>query len=90
MFIFKIKIAIYFSLGLYEGSTSYMKSIQLAKENIQHFKSKRFFTFFLFCVGIFAYLDLDPADLCQCGIHEDPDPQHWFRGPILLVIWSRI
>jgi hypothetical protein len=33
------KTTIYLSLGLYEGRPSYKRSLQLSKENIQHFKT---------------------------------------------------
>jgi hypothetical protein len=32
------KIAIYLSLGLHKGRPGYRRSLQLSKENIQHFK----------------------------------------------------
>jgi hypothetical protein len=35
----KEKIAIYLTLGLHEGRPNYRRSLQPAKENIQHFKT---------------------------------------------------
>ncbi len=43
------KIAIYLSLGLHKGRPSYRRSLQLSKENIKHFKTWKFCTFFYFC-----------------------------------------
>jgi len=42
------KIAIYLSLGLHKGRSTYGKTIQPSKKNIQHFKTKRFLTLFYF------------------------------------------
>jgi hypothetical protein len=33
------KIAIYFSVSLHEGRPRYRRSLQLSKENMQHFKT---------------------------------------------------
>ncbi len=44
-----MKIAIYLSLGLHKGRPSYKRNLQPSKENIQHFKTWKFFTFFNFC-----------------------------------------
>jgi hypothetical protein len=52
------------NLGLHNGRTSYRKSLQPAKKNIQHFKTCNFFTFFYICRNFVALLDPDP----------DPDP----------------
>ncbi len=46
------KIAIYLSLGLHKGRPSYRESLQPSKENIQHFKTWNFSTFFYFCGSI--------------------------------------
>ncbi len=43
------KIAIWSSLGLHKGRTSYSRSLQPSKKNIQHFKTWKFFPFFYFC-----------------------------------------
>ncbi len=40
--IFWIKTTIYLSLGLHKGRPSYIRSLQLSKENIQHFKTWNF------------------------------------------------
>ncbi len=42
----KKTIFFYLSLGLHKGRPSYRRSIQPSKENIQHFKTWNFFTFF--------------------------------------------
>jgi len=42
------QIAIYLSLGLHKGRPSYRRSLQPSKENIQHFKTLNFITFFYF------------------------------------------
>jgi hypothetical protein len=36
---FASKNTIYITLGLYKGRPSYRRSLQLSKENIQHFKT---------------------------------------------------
>ncbi len=54
------KIAIYLSLGLHKERPRYRRSIQHSKENILHFKTWKFCTFFLFLWIIFALLDPDP------------------------------
>ncbi len=43
------KFAFYLSVDLHKGRQSYRRSIQLSKENIQHFKTWNFLTFFYFC-----------------------------------------
>ncbi len=43
------KNTIYLSLGLHKERLSYRRSIQLSKENIQHFKPWNFLIFFSFC-----------------------------------------
>ncbi len=43
------KIAIYLSLGLRKEHPNYRKCLQPSKENIQHFKTWIFFTFFYYC-----------------------------------------
>ncbi len=64
------KFAIYLSLGLHKGRTSYRRSLQPSKENIQHFKTWKFCTFFYFCGSFFALMDPDPAT----QINPDPQP----------------
>ncbi len=63
------KIAIYLSLGLHRGCTSYKRSLQPSKENIQHFKTWNLY-FFLNLWVIFALLDPPTqinADPCRSG-----------------------
>jgi hypothetical protein len=47
------KIAIYLILGLHKGCLNYRKSLQPSKENIQHFRTRNFLTFFYFYGGFF-------------------------------------
>jgi hypothetical protein len=56
-FLFLTNIAIYLSLGL-QGRSSYRRSLQPSKENIQHFKKRNLSTFFYF-IRIQG-LNLDP------------------------------
>ncbi len=51
--IFLSKIAIYLSLGLHKGRTSYKRSLQPSKENIQHFKTWISQLFFCLCGSFF-------------------------------------
>jgi hypothetical protein len=46
MFCFEYQIAIYLSLGLHKGPTSYRRSLRPSKDNIQYFKTWKFFSFF--------------------------------------------
>ncbi len=49
-FLFSLsKLAIYLSLGLHKGRTSYRRSLQPSKENIQHFKTWKSCNFSYFC-----------------------------------------
>jgi len=52
--------------GTSAGRTSYRRSLQPSKDNIQHFKTQKFFTFSIF-VGLFSLLvpDLDPHSNCE-------------------------
>ncbi len=50
-FIFLIQIALHLSLGLLIGRSSYWRSLQSSKENIQHFKTYNFFTFSIYWVS---------------------------------------
>ncbi len=59
--------------GLIKGRPSYRRSLQPSKENIQHFETWKFWTFFLFLWVIFALLDPDPNPLTRLN----PDPKHW-------------
>jgi len=65
-----IAMPMYFYLGLQEepASKSYIRILQPLKEDIQHFKTTHFFTYFFFC-GHFALLDPDPDTVHQnlCG-----------------------
>ncbi len=47
---FKSKTTIYLSLVLHKGRPSYKRSLQLSKENIQHFKTWNFLIFLLLWV----------------------------------------
>ncbi len=47
-FLYK-EIPIELSLGLHKGRTSYRRSLQPSKKNIQHFKTWKIFTFFYIC-----------------------------------------
>jgi hypothetical protein len=49
---FKSKIALDLSLGFHEGRPSDRRILQLSKENIQHFKTCYFFTFFYFYLNL--------------------------------------
>jgi hypothetical protein len=40
----KLKIATYFSLGLYEGRQKHRRILYPSKDNIKHFKTGNFFT----------------------------------------------
>jgi hypothetical protein len=53
--LFWSKIAIYLSLGLHKGRSSYKRSLRPSKENIQQFKTWNFSNFL-----IFSLLDRDP------------------------------
>jgi hypothetical protein len=55
------KIAIYLSLGLQKGCTSYRRSLYPSKENIQHFKT--------YLWVIFALLDPDPDPATQINAY---------------------
>jgi hypothetical protein len=47
-----LKIAIYSSLGLHKGRSSYRRNLQPSKDNIHHFKTSHLF-FFYFCGSCF-------------------------------------
>jgi hypothetical protein len=81
-YFFDQKIAINLSLGLHKGCPSYRRSLQPSKENIQHFKTWKFCTFFFFgghfCPpgsgsGFAKFLNADPDPATQ--VNADPDPQ---------------
>ncbi len=69
VFFFKSKIAIYLSLGLYKWRTSYKTSLQSSKENIQHFKTWKFLTFFLNFCGSFwpSWIRTGSGNSNECG-----------------------
>jgi hypothetical protein len=79
------KIKFYLFLGLHKGHPSYKRSLQLSKENIQHFKNMKFINFFLLMWVIFALLDPDPdsecgsgsTDLIESRSNPDTDPKPW-------------
>ncbi len=81
------KIAIYLSLGLYKGRSSYRS--QPSKANIQQFKTWYFFTFFFFC-GSLLPSGSRIQQLKLMRIHADPDPQPWILLPTLFLAKSRI
>ncbi len=75
------KIAIYLSLGLHKGRTSYRRSIQLSKENIQHFKTWKFFTFFYICGSFLpSWIRIQQLKLMRIRIHN---PANRRNGPTL-------
>jgi hypothetical protein len=64
------KTTIYLSLGLHKGGQSYRRSLQPSKKNIQHYKTWKLSTFFIFLWVIFPLLDPDPDPATQ--INADP------------------
>jgi hypothetical protein len=75
------KIAIYLSLGHHKGRTSYRRSLQPSKENIQHFKTLKFYTFFNICGSFLpSWIRIHIQQLKLMRIHADPDPQPWIRS----------
>ncbi len=81
LFFFWLLIAVYLSLGLSKGRSSYKRSLQPSKKNIQHFKRWNLLTVFYFSGPfllswiriLIANPDTDP------GTPLNPDPQHWYR-----------
>ncbi len=71
--IFVIKNSIYLSRVLHKERPNY-RSLQLSKENIQHYM--KFLNFFLFLWVIFALLDPDPIDLLQSSGSESETLLH--------------
>ncbi len=55
----RVRPAISLSLGLHKGRPSYKRSLQLSKENIQHFEIWYLLIFLLLWV-VFALMDPDP------------------------------
>jgi hypothetical protein len=74
---FKNQTTIYLSLGLHKERPSYITSLQLSKEAIQHFKTWTFKKFSTF-MGHFCFPgseNPDPDPLTR--LNPDPDPQPW-------------
>jgi hypothetical protein len=67
-------MAIYLSLGLHDGSPSYIgEASRSQKRAFKQFKTIYFFTFFSFFVG-----RLSPRGFGSgTKVNADPDPQHW-------------
>ncbi len=82
---FGSKTTIYLSLGLHKGRPSNRRSLQPLKENIQHFKTWKFCTFFYFCASFLpswiririSNLNADPDPDPATQINADPDPKPW-------------
>ncbi len=72
---FFIKNCIYLSLGPHKGRSSYWRSLQPTKENIQHFKTWSFLTFFYFC-GSFLPSRIRILIMMPTWLNPDPDPKH--------------
>ncbi len=76
----KNNLTIYLTLGLHKGSPSYKRSLQLSKENIQHFKTWNFLIFSYFCRSLLpSWIRIRIQQLKLMRIHADldPDPQPW-------------
>ncbi len=73
----------YLYIRLHKGRPSYKRSLQLSKENIQHFKTWSFFTFSTF-VGHFWPPESGSTDLIECG--SNPDPKSWFPALHQLIL----
>ncbi len=86
---FGSKTTICLSLGLHKGRPSYRRSLQPSKENIQYWKTWKFWIFFSFCGSFLPSwiririhnLNADPdpatqinADPCGSGYGSDPKP----------------
>jgi hypothetical protein len=71
---FKSKIAIYLSLGLHKGLTSYRRSLEPSKENIQHFQNMRILYFFYICGSFLpSWIRIRIQQLKLMMIHADSD-----------------
>jgi hypothetical protein len=77
------KIAIYLSLGPHKGRSSYRRSLQPAKENIQNFKTWNFFNFSYFFGSILS------SWIWIWIPNPDPDPLTWLN-PVPIWIRSEI
>ncbi len=82
-------IKIYLSPGLHKGRPSYRRSLQPSKENIQHFKTWKFFTFFYFCVSFLpSWIRIQQLKLMQIrfrnpgshSIQYAPEPLILYRS----------
>jgi hypothetical protein len=67
-FFFGSKTTIDLSLGFFKGRPNYRRSLQLSKENIQHFKTLNFLIFFYF------YGSFLPSWIRIRIPNTDPDP----------------
>jgi hypothetical protein len=76
---FGSKIAIYLSLGLHKGCTSYKRSLQ--KRTFSTSKQE-ISSLFLYLWVIFALLD--PNKATQINANPDPDPQTYMTGGVYL------
>jgi hypothetical protein len=82
LYFFKSKNCNLLILGLHKGRPSYRRILQPSKENIHHFKTLNFFTFFYFCGSFLPSwiqiwirilnVDLDPAT--QIYSNQEPLP----------------
>ncbi len=77
---FLIKNCYNLSLGLHKGRQNYRRSLQLSKENTQHFKTWNFFTFFYF-YGSFLpswiRIRIRWPDWIRIGIRNSGIPDFW-------------
>ncbi len=81
---FGSKMAIYLSLDLHKGCTSYRRSLQPSKENIQHFKTWKFFTFFHIC-GSFLPSGIRVRIRIQ---NADPEPATQINADWLRLVYT--
>ncbi len=90
------KTTINLTLSLTLGRPSYTRSLQLLKENIQHFKKRNLLIFFLLLGVIFVLLDPDPdsehgsvsTNLIESSSirirNTDLDPEFWLTRSRLM------
>ncbi len=84
------------SLGHLKGRPSWKRSIQLLKENIQHFKTIHFLTFFFYLWVMFALLVPDPntVGLNQSGSGSNTSAtrrlQSYLNVFFIVCLWERI
>ncbi len=81
----RIKNYFYLSQGLYKGRSSYRRSLQPSKENIQHFKTWNFLNFFLLLWVIFC----PPGSGNGSTDLIEPDP-NTARIPVLRMAYRSI